>query len=156
MTKTAANVHALQARAEGDEQEIRVLLDRIARAIDSKDLGGVVACYTDDIIAFDLAPPLKAPQDPATLQEWFDTWEGPIKTVETDVHLNVTPTLATVFALRHIAGTKKSDEKASLWFRSTAVMVKQRGTWKISHIHNSVPFAMDGTDKALLNLEPGG
>src|SRR5262245_45117072 len=154
MTKAATKTNVPHSSAEGEEQEVRTLLDRIAWAIGNKDPRMVVSCYADDIIAFDLAPPLKAAQDPATLQQWFDTWDGPIKTAVTDLHLNVTPSLATVFALRHIAGTKKSGEKVSLWFRSTAVMVKQRGSWKINHIHNSVPFAMDGTDRALLDLKP--
>jgi hypothetical protein len=29
-----------------------------------------------------------------------------------------------------------------------------RGQWKITHVHNSVPFAMDGSGRALLDLKP--
>jgi hypothetical protein len=29
-----------------------------------------------------------------------------------------------------------------------------RTAWKIAHVHSSVPFAMDGGDRALLDLKP--
>ena len=33
-------------------------------------------------------------------------------------------------------------------------MSKENEGWKITHVHNSVPFAMDGSGKAELNLKP--
>jgi len=53
-----------------------------------------------------------------------------------------------------MTGTKKDGEQVSLWFRATACLRREDGGWKITHVHNSVPFAMDGSDRALLDLKP--
>ena len=56
--------------------------------------------------------------------------------------------------MRRLSGRKKSGESVDMWFRATATMAKENGDWKITHVHNSVPFAMDGSDKAELGLKP--
>jgi ketosteroid isomerase-like protein len=53
-----------------------------------------------------------------------------------------------------MTGTKIDGEKVELWFRATACFRRDDGQWRITHMHNSVPFAMDGSDKALLDLKP--
>jgi ketosteroid isomerase-like protein len=54
--------------------------------------------------------------------------------------------------LQHITGTKTDGEEVDLWFRATACF--RREDWRITHMHNSVPFSMDGSGKALLSLRP--
>jgi len=56
--------------------------------------------------------------------------------------------------LQHITGTKMDGEKVDLWFRATACFRREDGHWRITHMHNSVPFSMDGSGKALLGLRP--
>lgn len=53
-----------------------------------------------------------------------------------------------------MTGTKQDGEKVDLWFRATAGFRLESGQWKITHVHNSVPFAMDDTGRALLDLKP--
>jgi ketosteroid isomerase-like protein len=55
--------------------------------------------------------------------------------------------------LINMSGTKTDGEKVGLWFRQTLVLVKQDGRWQVFHQHASVPFAMDGSGKALLDLK---
>ena len=31
---------------------------------------------------------------------------------------------------------------------------REGGQWKVAHVHDSVPFAMDGSGRALLDLKP--
>jgi ketosteroid isomerase-like protein len=88
--------------------------------------------------------------DPAALEQWFSTWDGPISSVGKDMHIRAGDDVAYAFALRHMTGRKNSGDIVDLWFRATATMVKENGDWKITHIHNSVPFAMDGIEKAEL------
>jgi ketosteroid isomerase-like protein len=45
-------------------------------------------------------------------------------------------------------------EEVELWFRVTACFRRDEGQWRITHMHNSVPFAMDGSAKALIDLKP--
>jgi ketosteroid isomerase-like protein len=141
-----------------DTERITDLLDAYAAAIRARDARATVACYTRDAVAFDLAPPLKiqpdAIRDLAYIQQWFDTWDGPIGTEGRDRDLAVGGDVAYAFELRHMTGTKTDGKTVDLWFRSTACVRRDDGDWKIAHIHNSVPFAMDGSDRALLDLEP--
>jgi ketosteroid isomerase-like protein len=41
-----------------------------------------------------------------------------------------------------------------MWFWFTAGLRKQNGSWQIAHLHGSVPFYMDGTMKAAVDLAP--
>jgi len=53
-----------------------------------------------------------------------------------------------------MTGTKTNGEKVELWFRATACFRRDNGECRITHMHNSVPFAMDGSERALLYLKP--
>ena len=141
------------------QDDINQLLTRYVRAIHDKDAAAVAGCYTKDVVAYDLAPPLAlesraAVTDPAVLEQWFATWDGPIRSEAQDVHIRAGDDVGYAFALRHMTGRKKSGETADLWFRATATMAKENGDWKITQVHNSVPFAMDGSGKAELKLKP--
>ena len=141
------------------EDDINELLARYVRAIHDKDPAAVARCYTKDVVAYDLAPPLEfdsraAVTDPAVLEQWFATWDGPIRSAAKHMHVRAGNDVGYAFALRHMTGRKKSGEAVDLWFRATATLAKENGDWKITHIHNSVPFAMDGSGKAELHLKP--
>ena len=62
--------------------EIRSLLEARARQINGKSAEGELSCYSEDIVNFDMAPPLtyRGPEaiDPAGLQACFDTLKGSI------------------------------------------------------------------------------
>jgi ketosteroid isomerase-like protein len=141
-----------------DEAQIADLLDRLTAAIRDKDARAAVAVYTRDVVAYDLAPPLSIPErdvhDPDYIQQWFDTWDGPIMSEAQDLEIVVDQNVGYAVGLRHMTGTKTDGERVDLWFRATACFRREDGEWRISHIHNSVPFAMDGSDRALLDLTP--
>lgn len=141
-----------------DETQIRSLLDQFADAIHNKDANGVIALLTQDAVVFDLAPPLvqgpDATRTPAFLDEWFQTWKGPINSDSHDIKVAAGDGVAYAHGLQHMTGTKVSGEKSDLWFRATACFRRENGQWRIAHMHNSVPFTMDGSEKALLDLEP--
>lgn len=141
-----------------DAARIRALLDEFTTAIRNKDAAAAVAVYADDTVAYDLAPPLSTEgqqvRDPAGIQTWFDTWASPIESKPHGLTIRVGGDIAYAFALRHMTGTKTDGQKVDLWFRATACFVRRNGGWKIAHVHNSVPFAMDGSGRALLDLKP--
>lgn len=142
----------------GDEAQITDLLDTYTAAIRAKDARATVALYTRDVVAYDLAPPLQiqanAVRDPDYIQQWFDTWDGPIVSEARDLEIVVGENIAYAFGLRHMTGTKTDGERVDLWFRATGCFRREDGTWRIAHVHNSVPFAMDGSGRALLDLKP--
>jgi PhnB protein len=140
------------------EQQIDRLLGAYAAAIRAKDARATVACYARDVVAYDLAPPLRldspTARDPRNIQRWFDTWEGPISSEAHGLEIVAAGDVAYAFGLRHMTGTKTDGERVDLWFRATACFRREDGAWKITHVHNSVPFAMDGSERALLDLKP--
>jgi uncharacterized protein (TIGR02246 family) len=141
-----------------DEAQIRGLLDDLTRAIRNKDAAGVIALLADDAVTFDLAPPLRmgpeATRDCSHLEEWFASWKSPIDSRSQDLEIAVGEKVAYAYGLQHITGTKTDGENVDLWFRATACFRRENGRWRITHMHNSVPFAMDGSNKALLDLKP--
>jgi ketosteroid isomerase-like protein len=58
------------------------------------------------------------------------------------------------YGLQRMTGTKTNGDEVELWFRATACFRRDNGEWRITQMHNSVPFAMDGSDIALLDLKP--
>jgi PhnB protein len=152
-----------QAEAEpaggNDEEEIRGVLADFTRALYEKDAAAVIEELADDEVTFDLAPPLQMgpdeTHDPSYLREWFDTWKSPIVSESRDLSISVSGDLAYAYGLQHLTGTKRDGEEVDLWFRATACFRRDAGRgWRITHMHNSVPFAMDGSDRALLDLKP--
>lgn len=141
-----------------DAAQIAEVLEAYGRAIAAKDACAAVSFYARDVVSYDLAPPLQmegaAVRDPGHLQQWFDTWDGPIESQAHDLRIVADGDVAYAFTLRRMRGTKKDGERIDLWFRATACFWREGDTWKITHVHNSVPFAMDGTQRALLDLEP--
>jgi ketosteroid isomerase-like protein len=141
-----------------DEAQITDLLAAFTDAIRQKNAHAAVALYARDVVAYDLAPPLRIEgstmRDPRYIQQWFDTWDGPIESEARGLEIVTGGDVAYAFGLRHMTGTKKDGEHVDLWFRATACLRREDGTWKIAHVHNSVPFAMDGSGRALLDLEP--
>jgi ketosteroid isomerase-like protein len=141
-----------------DEAKIATLLDTYTDAIRAKDARATLACYAHDVVTYDLAPPLQIKantvRDPGYIQQWFDTWEGPIQSTAKDLEIVVGDDVGYACGMPHMTGTKTDGEHVDLWFRATACFRRKDGAWKITHVHNSVPFAMDGSGRALLDLKP--
>jgi ketosteroid isomerase-like protein len=146
------------APTDSEERRIRNVLAKFTRAIHDKDAQGAIAQLADDEVTFDLSPPLRmgpdVTHDPASLEEWFDTWRGPIESDTHDLAVAVDGNVGYAFGLQHMTGNKNDGAQVDLWFRATACFKRANGEWRIAHMHNSVPFAMDGSARALLDLEP--
>lgn len=141
-----------------DEARIRELLDDYTRAIAAKDAEAAHAYYSRDLVCYDLAPPLRLEGEPALdpkdLQTWLDAWRGPIRTEGRDLRIAIGGDIAFAHGLRHLSGTRRDGEKIDVWFRATCGLRKEMGEWKIVHLHNSVPFYMDGSKQAATDLVP--
>ena len=66
----------------------------------------------------------------------------------------VSDSLAVLRSLVHMTGTKTDGKKVDMWTRSTVVFRKEGGALKVMHVHSSVPFYMDGSLRAAVDLEP--
>jgi PhnB protein len=137
------------------EAEIKAVIDDRADAIRAKDARRVVSHGTADFVQFSLAPPLVSDAaDAKGLAAWFATWRGPLGYSVRDLRITAGDDVAFAHSLNRLSGTKGDGEVAVVWFRHTVGFRKVAGAWKIAHEHESVPFYMDGSYKAAVDLEP--
>ena len=137
------------------EGQIRSMIDSWAQAIRAKDAAGVIAHQAQDLVQFDLAPPLRSVgTNPKGLQDWFDTWRGQIGFEIAGLHVTAGDDVAFCYALIHLRGDRTDGSKSDVWFRNTLCLRTVGGVWKIAHGHESVPMYMDGSFKAAIDLKP--
>lgn len=135
--------------------EIADLIETWAEALRRKDEEMAARLFAVDAVGFSLAPPLVCEEDlRASLRDWFDTFEGELGYEIRDLKMHASGDVAWAHALNHLTGTKADGEETDVWFRLTMGFGKMDGTWKILHSHESVPFLMDGSEKAALDLLP--
>jgi ketosteroid isomerase-like protein len=84
---------------------------------------------------------------------WLAGWDGPIQIDVRDVNLIVGGDMAFASALNRMRG-RQSGEGQDLWYRTTMCLRKTDRRWRIVHDHSSVPFYMDGSYRAAVDLKP--
>ncbi|MFE7542440.1 YybH family protein [Streptomyces platensis] len=141
-----------------DEAQIRELLADRAAATKERDARRFLATSAPDLVDFGLAPPLqyKGPEarDRRAVEAWYATWAGPIEVTVTQLEITVGDDVAFGHSINRMHGTKTDGFEVELWSRATVGLRKIDGTWKITHTHDSVPFLMDGSGLAALDLKP--
>ena len=141
-----------------DEAQIRMLIEHWANALRTKDAGRLVSQYAADNVMFVMAPPLQYTSNNSPgkhgVEEWFATWGGPLGYEIRDQKITAGVDVAFSHSLNRMSGTKTDGEKVDMWLRATLFFRKIGGEWKITHEHESVPFYMDGSYKAAIDLKP--
>ena len=141
-----------------EEAGIRALIEERAAAIRDKDAARAAATLADDVVAFELAPPLALgpdqARDEAGLAAWLAGWEGPVGIEISDLHVEAAGGVGWSRSLNRLHGTLKGGRAVDMWMRSTLAFRKVGGAWKIAHGHSSVPFLMDGSYRAAIDLTP--
>ncbi|MCX4638181.1 SnoaL-like domain-containing protein [Streptomyces sp. RPA4-5] len=141
-----------------DEAQIRELLADRAAATKERDARRFLATSAPDLVDFSLAPPLqyKGPEarDQRAVEAWYATWDGPIEVTVTQLEITVGDDVAFGHSINRMRGTKTDGFEVELWSRATVGLRRIDGTWKITHTHDSVPFLMDGSGLAALDLQP--
>jgi PhnB protein len=149
----------MQVRSEEDEAQIRALIDERIEAIRVKDAKRAVATLAEDVVAFELPPPLvqgpEGVRDEAALEAWFSGWSGPILIEMQDLKIEHGGNIAYAHSLNRMRGTRSGGREVDFWMRSTLGFRRTGEGWKIAHGHSSVPFYMDGSVRAALDLKPG-
>jgi PhnB protein len=137
------------------EAQIRALLDNWATSLRSKDADDIMSHYAPDVVLFDLAPPLKSNAlDKKALDEWLTSFQGSIGYEIRDLSVAAGDSVAFCHSLNHLSGRKSGGEEVDVWLRATVCLRRINGKWLIGHWHESVPFYMDGSFKAAIDLKP--
>jgi uncharacterized protein (TIGR02246 family) len=133
---------------------IEAVLDRVTTAHAERDADTIAKSYSPDAVIYDLAPPLgRRGMNRDHIAAWLAGWEGPIHIDWRDVSMAVEGKLAFVSALNRMRG-RQSGQDRDLWYRATLCLRKAGRQWRIICEHTSVPFYMDGSDRAALDLKP--
>ena len=145
-----------ETAADGQEEELRALMDEVAGGIRAKDGEAMVARYADDVIAYDLIKPLQyhgRGEVKRRADQWLSSWIGAIEFEMRDLVFSVGTESAFCHNLNHVRGTRQEGGAVDMWWRATNCFRKREGKWLITHIHSSVPFDME-TGKASMSLAP--
>ncbi|HEV7267230.1 MAG TPA: SgcJ/EcaC family oxidoreductase [Falsiroseomonas sp.] len=137
--------------------EIHRLLGAWRRALHDRDADALVALCTDDVLVFDLAPPLAssgAAMQAQRHRDWFATKRGPIEEELHELRITGDGDVAWATGFARLRATETDGSPVDLWMRVTIGFARRDGAWRVAHTHGSVPFRMDGSLRAALDLRP--
>jgi uncharacterized protein (TIGR02246 family) len=127
-----------------DERQIRALIEEWADAVRRHDLSDILAHHEQDIVMFDVPPPLQS----RGMDEYKKTWDlffryhKPSQAFDIE-DLAITAGEDVAFAvaiMRCGSGTFSGPPTESgFLFRLTIGLRKVDGDWSVTHEHHSVP-----------------
>ena len=125
-----------------DEALISGLVENWARAVRSENMSGILANHSQDMLMFDVPPPIQSKGIEAYKQTWdlFFSWaqdSGVFDIREMDITAG--NDVAFVTALMRCAGTESNGDKTELDFRLTVGLRKIGDQWIVTHEHHSIP-----------------
>jgi ketosteroid isomerase-like protein len=119
--------------------DLRELTESWARAVSLRDLDGVVANHTDDVVFFDVVPPIELRGIDAYRASWpeFFAWLGDHGLFELrNLEFTAGEDVAFCHGTLRCGRTLSSD---ALTIRLTLGFRKVDGAWRIAHEHHSEP-----------------
>lgn len=123
-----------------DEAAIHDLIQQWAKAVRNKDIDGILAHHSTDILMFDVPPPIQSKGIDAYKKTWdlFFDWsrDEPAFDIQ-EINVTAGNDVAFVTALMRCAG--KSPNESQLDFRLTVGLRKIDGQWIVTHEHHSIP-----------------
>jgi ketosteroid isomerase-like protein len=139
-------------------QEIQdVIMTRAAR-FSAGDVAGMQESNAPSVVDYSLAPPLVAAadgRDPKPPSEWIAGFEAPPRFTVTDLNITADRDVAFATSLNSMTAVPRgSAQEFTLWYRVTLGLRRVDGRWLVTHQHHSVPFYMDGSMRAAVDLKP--
>lgn len=135
--------------------QIKALLHEYVSAVHRKDLDRLMACYSDDVVAYDMQPPLEY----RGAHSYKKAWATVLSTADTfelemrEPRIYCSDDVAFVHALMRYDMQPTEGGRMQGWFRWTAGLRRVADSWRIVHEQSSVPIDME-TDRALVDLQP--
>jgi ketosteroid isomerase-like protein len=136
------------------ERAIKDAILARAAALSAKDADAIFKSGAAGFVGFSLAPPLKENGGKDGLRAWLASWDGPIGLELRDLKVVADGDVAYAHGFVHMTGRKTDGAAVDLWYRQTLGLRRRGDAWKIVHEHSSVPFYMDGSFKAAVDLTP--
>jgi uncharacterized protein (TIGR02246 family) len=144
MDRQFMEARAMSQQAATAESEIKALIEAWADAVRRHDLPAILAHHDEEIVMFDVPPPLQS----RGLAEYRKTWDlffayhKPRQAFDVEeLQICVGDTVAFAVAIMR-CGSATVDgppEPGGFQFRLTIGLRKVDGAWRIQHEHHSVP-----------------
>lgn len=126
------------------EAEIRAAIDAWSKAMEDRNVDGLVADCAPDILLFDIKPPYQLQGIDAYRKVWeqcLPCFPAKFQSEYRDLKITVDGDVAFVHGLHHIKPIGDPKHPAGLtWVRLTVCYRRIDGKWKSVHEHVSVPF----------------
>lgn len=139
-------------------QEIRDVIEAKAAALGTGDVKLLKSYYAPQTLEFTLAPPLGArtdSSDAAPVERWLAGFERPPRREVTQLEITTDGDVAFATSIDSMTMAINGEaQERILWFRVTLGLRRIDGRWLVTHEHESVPFHMDGSLRAAVDLEP--
>jgi uncharacterized protein (TIGR02246 family) len=133
----------MTASVREEEVAIRRLIEGWATAVCAKDINGVVAHHTDDVVMYDVPPPIAVRGISAYRETWppfFEALtEGEAAFDVVELEVTAGDTVAFVSALLRCGSKEELAKDPAPRLRLTIGLRKVDGAWKIAHEHHSFP-----------------
>ncbi|MDB5393518.1 MAG: Ketosteroid isomerase-like enzyme [Rhodospirillales bacterium] len=126
----------------------------VHRGYRERNAAAITEQYAPIAEIFDLAPPLTHPVNAKGIADWLASWGGPVERTPRDIKTTIRGDTAFCHGLIRVSTRRKDKDDAAWWMRVTTCLLRQGGAWKIVHEHTSVPFYMDGSLRAAIDLTP--
>jgi ketosteroid isomerase-like protein len=128
------------------EAVLRRRIEDLVQAIRDKNLDHLMTFYAQDVVVFDVRPPLEARGADVyrgNFEQWFAAFEGPLDFEL--IELRIVPGERAAFShyLGLVTGTRPGgDRKSGYWVRGTTCFERRDGPWLVTHEHISMPTTM--------------
>jgi uncharacterized protein (TIGR02246 family) len=125
-----------------DESAIRALVEQWAQAVRARDIDGILAHHSPDMLMFDVPPPFVSKGLAAYRQTWdvfYASSEEPAVFAFDSLDITAGEEVAFVTAEMHCTVKEESGDFSPLEFRLTMGLRKIDGVWTIVHEHHSIP-----------------
>jgi ketosteroid isomerase-like protein len=125
------------------EDQIRSMIEAWADAVRRHDLAGILAHHDQDMVMFDVPPPLQCQgiEDYKKTWDLFFKYHKPSQAFDIE-ELTITAGADVAFAVVIMrCGSGGPPEKNGFLFRLTIGLRNVDGHWSITHEHHSVPAA---------------
>src|SRR5437667_9335044 len=113
----------VEENKKNDEAAIQGLLDDCIRSLHDKNIEGVMSIYAQEVVSFDIVPPLRYIGADAFRKVWeevFSSFQGPIGYEIHDLNITVGDDVAFTYSLNWISGSMNNGLKTDVCLRCTA------------------------------------
>jgi uncharacterized protein (TIGR02246 family) len=125
-----------------EEAAVRAIIQNWTAAVRRKDFSEILRHHSQDLLMFDLPPPLST----RGIEEYRATWDlfysaspDPVVFDLDEMHVTAGSDVAFATALMHCMVIEGGKPAERLDFRLTMGLRKIAGQWTIAHEHHSIP-----------------